>query len=620
MTTKVEKPPYPDSAKFAFIKELYCPARIVAAETGCSWELIIAQAAQETGWGEKTLPGTYNVFNIKAFGGWTGPSKEFTVWEKVNGKKIWVVAPFRVYTSIAASLRDRTEFLRKNKGYTRAGLFEPGTKGDFFKEATALKKAGYATDEKYVKLLTDVWKGRTMRRAIEAAKKDGCAAVLPAIEIFFKDGARVPIAKAKIGITMAGRGAEAETDAAGSVVIKLTPEMSGAIALKLFDALKKTWIDLDPVTIPAPVKSSTVTLLAPTFTVATSTRVHDKVAAAASTPAATPAAKAAAPAPAAKPVAPTRAPASGAVAAAHAPTPTESYKIVKGDTLASIAAFYKMRYKTIADLNNISSPYIIRPDQILLIPLKSQAAPAPAAAHPAPAAAAPHAPASPPATAHATAASAKPAQPAQPAQPAPSEYATELHAVYYRDKADKPKTDVMNSMKSPWMKYAEEEFKAKVKRIPGKEAHAQIVDYFTATDLNKKMASSDETAWCAAFCNWCLVKAGFKGDNSAGAAVFKNWGRPTRDNKPALGAVALIRFKSGQHHVCFVAGVSKNGKLLATLGGNQGEHSAVTHSHVPIDWVVCYRYPTNYHDYDDDYVLQDIKTDGAPLTSASTHS
>ena len=87
MTTKAVKPPYPESAKIDFIKSLYCPARIVGAQTGCSWELIIAQAAQETGWGEKTLPGTNNVFNIKAFGGWTGPSEKFKVWEKVNGKK-----------------------------------------------------------------------------------------------------------------------------------------------------------------------------------------------------------------------------------------------------------------------------------------------------------------------------------------------------------------------------------------------------------------------------------------------------------------------------------------------------------------------------------------------------
>jgi uncharacterized protein (TIGR02594 family) len=191
--------------------------------------------------------------------------------------------------------------------------------------------------------------------------------------------------------------------------------------------------------------------------------------------------------------------------------------------------------------------------------------------------------------------------------------------LYYRDAANKPNTDVMASTKAPWMRFAEEEFKAKVKRVPGKGNNSHIIDYFGETNLDKKSASTDETAWCAAFCNWCLVKAGFKGTNSAGAVSFKNWGRSTKDNKPALGAVALIRFKDGRHHVTFVAGLSADGARLATLGGNQGNNSAVTHSHVPESWTVCYRYPADYPDFAEDYVLHDVKADGAALTAANTH-
>jgi flagellum-specific peptidoglycan hydrolase FlgJ len=68
----MEDEAYTTEQKIAFIKQLYCPARAIAAETGCSWELILAQAAQETGWGEKVLPGTHNVFNIKADPSWHG--------------------------------------------------------------------------------------------------------------------------------------------------------------------------------------------------------------------------------------------------------------------------------------------------------------------------------------------------------------------------------------------------------------------------------------------------------------------------------------------------------------------------------------------------------------------
>ncbi|AVR95637.1 TIGR02594 family protein [Pseudoduganella armeniaca] len=590
------KKEYPYEQKIAFIKSLYCPARAVAAQTGCSWELILAQAAQETGWGEKTLPGTNNIFNIKASPGWHGESRVFRVWEKVRGEKIWVNAPFRVYPDIAASLRDRTEFLKSNPIYTKAGLFDPGTVGDFVKEAKALKKAGYATDEKYVQLLQDVWNGRTMRRAVAEAQKQGCGLQLPVVEIFIKDAAKVAIANTKLSVTVSGRISETMTDAHGSIAVRIAPNMSGAIALKVFDSATKDWVALDPVSIPNPVKSLTVTLLAPTIRIQTSTRVHDKPP---KPPAAAPAAKPATPAP-----------------AQHGKPKTKTYTVRKGDTLGSIAAAEKMRYKTIADLNNIKSPYIIRPDQVLLIPILDGAHGA-APAHP---------PAAQPRAAHPPAAHPPATKPASPA-PAPAakgsmfgDLIAELHTAYLRDAADKPKTAVAASLKAPWMKIAEEEFKAKVKRVTGAGANSHIIDYFKATDLNKKDASTDETAWCAAFCNWCLVKSGFAGDNSAWAANFKKWGRPTRNNKPAFGAVALIRFKSGKHHVTFVAGLSKDGSRLATLGGNQGDFSAVTHSHVPADWVVCYRYPSDYPDYDDDYVLHDVKADGAPLTSASTHS
>lgn len=68
--------------KLQFIQNLYCAAHQVAAESGCSWELLLAQTAEETGWGEKVLPGTNNIYNVKADASWTGQSRIFNVWEK----------------------------------------------------------------------------------------------------------------------------------------------------------------------------------------------------------------------------------------------------------------------------------------------------------------------------------------------------------------------------------------------------------------------------------------------------------------------------------------------------------------------------------------------------------
>lgn len=101
-----------------------------------------------------------------------------------------------MYPNIAARLRDRTAFLKENSIYAKAGLYDPCTKGNFTKEAKALKKAGYATQDGYVELLENVWKGRTMKRPIDAAIKERCAVVLAVIEISLKDGAKVALAKA----------------------------------------------------------------------------------------------------------------------------------------------------------------------------------------------------------------------------------------------------------------------------------------------------------------------------------------------------------------------------------------------------------------------------------------
>jgi hypothetical protein len=157
------------SGKEQFIVNLHPAAVAVSQQTGMSKELILAQAALETGWGEKVLPGTNNLFNIKASPDWHGSTKTFSVPEFVSGKKVMVDAEFRVYGSNEKALNDRVKFLQENPRYAKSGLFDPGTKGDLEKEATALQKAGYATDPEYAKQLAAVYHGPTMQRAIKAA-------------------------------------------------------------------------------------------------------------------------------------------------------------------------------------------------------------------------------------------------------------------------------------------------------------------------------------------------------------------------------------------------------------------------------------------------------------------
>lgn len=155
-----------------FIAGLYPAAVKVSQETGMSKELILAQAAEETGWGKHVLAGTNNIFNIKASSDWHGQTKTFNVWEIENGKKVWKDQEFRVYGSVEEALRDRVKFLEQNPRYAKAGLFDEGTKGNVDKEAAALQKAGYATDPNYAKQLVAVANSPTMRQAIQHAQQN----------------------------------------------------------------------------------------------------------------------------------------------------------------------------------------------------------------------------------------------------------------------------------------------------------------------------------------------------------------------------------------------------------------------------------------------------------------
>lgn len=576
--------------KIDYIARMYCPARVVSKETGMSWELILAQAALETGWGEKLLPGTNNAFNIKAGGGWTGEKKVFRVHEvDTHGRTYYVNDPFRVYDSIEDALRDRTKFLRENPRYAKHGLFDEDVKGSLTKEAQALKNAGFATDPLYVSKMETLFKGKSMQRAIKKAQKAGCKDCLPVVEVTLKTGANLQMANVKVKVEQNKKVAEVTTGPSGTFVLRMPPN-SGDIFLKLFDDIKQAWIDLEPIKMPEIAKSIAATIIAPTFVVPTSTRQHEKKAAPA----------------AAKPVSKAAPPKQAPAAANYT-----LYTIKKGDSLSSIGTAHSVSYQSIAAMNNIKSPYIIRPDRVLKVPKKGTdkhldeavvAKPGPQqAARPAPVEAA-----------------AETSAPIRSAPVLPTSVPA-LDAIYFRDPAGKPKTEAMLSLRTPWMKFAEEEFQKGVKRRAGRAHDPRILDYLTATNLSRSMKGQDETAYCAAFTNWCLIKGGYRGIAGAWAHDYARWGRATKNNKPALGAVAVVRFPgTTTHHVTFVAGLNNRGVSLATLGGNQGDAHAVTHSTLPKSWVIAYRYPADYPHYDEDYELHSVQSSSGPVTAAGT--
>ncbi|CEG56769.1 glycoside hydrolase family 73 protein [Legionella fallonii] len=158
--------------KIRYIVELYPLVHAASQKSGLSLELMLAQGAQETGWGANVLPGTNNMFNIKKGDTrWKGPVKRLdgALEYRDDGTKYFEPSSFRVYKSIEESVQDRVEFLRSNKRY--AELFKPGIKGNAEKEAFALQRAKYAgNNPHYADSLIQVMKGPTMKKAIEFAR------------------------------------------------------------------------------------------------------------------------------------------------------------------------------------------------------------------------------------------------------------------------------------------------------------------------------------------------------------------------------------------------------------------------------------------------------------------
>jgi uncharacterized protein (TIGR02594 family) len=143
-----------------------------------------------------------------------------------------------------------------------------------------------------------------------------------------------------------------------------------------------------------------------------------------------------------------------------------------------------------------------------------------------------------------------------------------------------------------------------------------------ATSKATSMGTTKDATYpyCSTFANWCLARSGYDGSKNAMAASFKSWGRPTKGGKPAFGAIAVIRWPSGQHHVTFIVGKTstKGGVAYNTLGGNQGERHEVSESKVLPRFVVALRYPSDYPDRDEDYELHERDTNNVSEMSAES--
>ena len=94
-----------------FLRELHGPAQAASRTTGVPAELILAQAALETGWGRHEIPtadgnNSHNLFGIKAGSQWQGETTDITTTEYVDGRPVKMVDRFRVYDDFEAAFTD----------------------------------------------------------------------------------------------------------------------------------------------------------------------------------------------------------------------------------------------------------------------------------------------------------------------------------------------------------------------------------------------------------------------------------------------------------------------------------------------------------------------------------
>ena len=139
----LHKPPSETRAQQAFI-EAVAPGAIAAQHRyGVPAAVTIAQAIDESGWGQSQLAAQdHNLFGIKG----TGPagSVPLPTEEYVNGQQVSTSASFRVYHDVAESIDDHGRLLA-DSGYYQQAMADRQHPNEFAKALTGV----YATDPNY---------------------------------------------------------------------------------------------------------------------------------------------------------------------------------------------------------------------------------------------------------------------------------------------------------------------------------------------------------------------------------------------------------------------------------------------------------------------------------------
>jgi flagellar protein FlgJ len=145
-----------------FVSVLYPHAEKAAKALGTTPEVLIAQSALETGWGQKMVRRTdgtmsNNLFNIKADKRWEGHKTTVSTLEFEKGIAVKQKADFRMYDDMEQSFKDFVSFIAEGDRYQEARKVAAEPE----KFIKALQKAGYATDPQYARKVLKVMESVT---------------------------------------------------------------------------------------------------------------------------------------------------------------------------------------------------------------------------------------------------------------------------------------------------------------------------------------------------------------------------------------------------------------------------------------------------------------------------
>lgn len=155
-----------------FIRTLYPAAEKAAEALGVKPEVMLSQAALETGWGrfmirDENGKNSFNLFGIKADSRWKGDSALVSTLEYRGGVAQREKAAFRAYDNYEQSLNDYADFLQSNPRYTQA-LQQASDPVKFTK---GLQEAGYATDPAYAQKIQRIIQSPVMRVALASMQQ-----------------------------------------------------------------------------------------------------------------------------------------------------------------------------------------------------------------------------------------------------------------------------------------------------------------------------------------------------------------------------------------------------------------------------------------------------------------